>query len=379
MIVDFIGALVLVLVVFHIWSKMYNEKINFKCIRTWFLIFVNTIAILINYFNTNKLFKFITITLFFIVIYKFLFSKKLRDSVLAPIMSQTIYIIAESLFACIMFMILENGVEEFVNDYFGTFITNVSVSTIALLLSKIKIFSKVYNTANGRLRKIDDLTMVFLSMSIIYIYSIFAFNIYYGSNPEFLMIMSVAISIMTFVLVYLFIKLKYDYHNVRDKYSGSLDNLKELERVLTNQRIDNHENKNHLMTIRNMTTNKKVTSFIDSILDNKLKDNKDILHETSILPEGGLRGLLYAKLLDMVDKNIDYELDVASSIRLLDSETYGEDTMLDICKIVGIFLDNAIEEVETIEEKYIVIEMYIENEILTISITNGLITQTTPL
>ena len=49
---------------------------------------------------------------------------------------------------------------------------------------------------------------------------------------------------------------------------------------------------------------------------------------------------------------------------------YGDDTMIDICKILGIFLDNAIEEVLNIEDKFIVVEMYIEEDILFISITN---------
>ena len=66
----------------------------------------------------------------------------------------------------------------------------------------------------------------------------------------------------------------------------------------------------------------------------------------------------------------DYELDVANTVRVVDILDYSDETMLDICKIVGIFLDNAIEEVDTIEDKYIVIEMYYNDEIFTISITN---------
>lgn len=46
--------------------------------------------------------------------------------------------------------------------------------------------------------------------------------------------------------------------------------------------------------------------------------------------------------------------------------------MLDICKIVGIFLDNAIEEVENYEDKYIIFEMYKKDNKIVISISNPL-------
>lgn len=209
-----------------------------------------------------------------------------------------------------------------------------------------------------------------MSVMTIFVYSIFSVNTLKALNPKILMFMSMFISITSFILVCLFFKVKDDYYKVRDKYNSSLLSLKELEKVLSDYRVDNHENKNHLLTIRNMTKNKKVTTFIDSILDNKLKDNQSIMHETSIIPSGGLRGLVYSKMLVMENKNIDCELDVAKAVRTIELLDYGEDTMLDICKIVGIFLDNAIEEVDNLEDKYIIIEMFVEHDIFTISITN---------
>ena len=38
----------------------------------------------------------------------------------------------------------------------------------------------------------------------------------------------------------------------------------------------------------------------------------------------------------MSDKEIEYELDVSSSVRVVDMLDYGDDTILNICKIVGI-------------------------------------------
>lgn len=370
MIVDFIVVLFMVIITFFIWNGLAVKKLNWKGFRTWGYVLITSILTLINYFNTNALFKFISMTLIFIIIYKFLFKCKLKYSIASPLITQTLYFISESIFAIFMFLILNNGVEDFVNNYFGSVITNIVVSLLVIIFSRFPVIKMINYKFNDNIARIDEITIIFSSILVVYVYSIFVLNIYYELNPAILMLMSIIIFLMSFILILMFFKAKEDYYKINDKYNSSLESLKELENALTNHRIDNHENRNHLMTIRNMTTSKKIIKFIDTILDNKLKDDKNISKETDIIPAGGLRGLVYSKLLLMNSKEIEYELDVANSVRIVDILDYGNDTMLDICKIVGIFLDNAIEEVDNLEDKYIVIEMYLEEDVLTITITN---------
>lgn len=370
MIGTIISSYIITIVIFYLWYKWTNNSFNFISIRSFFFSLLSLLLILINYFSSINSFKFINMTLIFILISKIMFRKELKKCIIAPILSQILYAISEVIFSLIMFIILKDKVNEFVKDYSGAFISNISISIIVLLISKIPITLKLYNKLYEFVAKINNITVITLLFSALYVYSIFVFNIYYGGDPKILIIISAVISVLSFILVYIFFKTKDDYYKINDRYNSSLLSLKELENVLTNQRIDNHENKNQLMTIRNMTKNKKVTSFIDSILNNTIPDDKRIMQETSIIPSGGLRGLVYSKLLLMNKNNIEYELDIASSIRIVDMIDYGDDTMIDICKILGIFLDNAIEEVLNIEDKFIVVEMYIEEDILFISITN---------
>ena len=370
MIKNFIGAFFIAFIEVFLWNKWSLKKLKWNSVRIWFFIFIISVFILLNYFIGNSLLKFITITIILIIAYKFLFKTKFKYSILSPIFSQTLYFISESIYVSIVFLLFNDNVESFINDYFGSFISNICISLLVFIISMVPFVSKVYYKFLNIIHKINELNFMFFSISILYIYSIFVFNIYYGSNPEILMILSAGISVLAFILVYMYLKIKDDYYKMSDRYNSSLLSLKELEKVLSNYRIDNHENRNHLLTIRNMTRSKKITDFIDTIVNNQLKDDKKIMKETSIIPAGGLRGLVYSKLLLMNNKNIDYELDVANTVRVVDILDYSDETMLDICKIVGIFLDNAIEEVDTIEDKYIVIEMYYNDEIFTISITN---------
>ena len=353
MIEAFISSIIMVVAIFYIWNNLSIEKFKWRSIRTITILFTTAIVLFLIYINPNAIFRLITDTIIFIIVYKYLFNKEIKYSITGPVFSQTLCFISETLFAIVLFVILKQN-----------------ASAIAIVLSKIPLVKKVCIKINNSIGKMDELTIIFLLMICVFIYNICLINIFRNLKPEILMLTSMIISLLSLILVIMFFKAKDDYYKIIDKYNSSLESLKELENALTNHRIDNHENRNQLMTIRNMTASKKIIKFIDTILDNRLKDNKNISKETDIIPAGGLRGLVYSKLLLMNSKNIDYELDVANSVRIVDILDYGNDTMLDICKIVGIFLDNAIEEVDNLEDKYIVIEMYIEEDIFTITITN---------
>ncbi len=360
----------MIIVVFLIWNNLLDNKFSWKSIRPWIFILITSIITLINYFNSNSLIKVLNTTILLIVVNKLMFKIEFKEAIIKPLVTEFLLIISESFFSLIMFIILNNNVEKYVNTYAGSIIANIIIPVIALLISKIKFVKKYTNKLEGLLSRIDEFSIIFFSCLIIFCYTLFAVNTYEWINSKTLMISSIFIIVITLIISLIFLKTKDDYYKINDKYNSSLLSLRELEKVLTNYRIDNHENRNHLMTIRNMTTSKKAIGFIDSILDNKLKDDKKIIKETSIIPAGGLRGLIYSKLLLMSNKNIEYELDVANSVRVVDILDYGDETMLDICKIVGIFLDNAIEEVDTIDDKFIVIEMFKDDESFNISITN---------
>lgn len=370
MIINFIAALFINIIEVYLWNRWSEERVKLFSFKNIIILFMSTCLILFNYFNFTGIFKVINITIMFVFEYKILFKTSLKQSIIYPLMSQVLYFVSETIFASIMILILKNGVNEFISNYFGAFITNFSISLIVLLISHLKFVSNGVKWLYNKIIRMDELSVIFVSISILYVYCIFVFNVYYSKNPGLMILLSSIISFITLALLYLFVIIRYDYYRISEKYNNSLNSLKELENVITENRIESHENKNHLMTIRNMTTSKKIIKFIDSILNNNINDSSKIMKETSSIPSGGLRGLVYSKLLIMSNKNIEYELDIAPSVRVVDMVDYGDDTILDICKIIGIFLDNAIEEVETIDDKYIIVEMYKESDVFTISVTN---------
>ena len=84
---------------------------------------------------------------------------------------------------------------------------------------------------------------------------------------------------------------------------------------------------------------KNIVEHIDALIDNKIKDNEKIMTKTSKIPEGGLRATIYSKLCVIEKNKIDYNLDIAKDVRTVDLINLDEELILNICKILGVFME----------------------------------------
>ena len=356
------------------WYKLLNKKIDFKNYKLYITLFLSTIISLLNYFNANAFLRIFTATIILMLFFKYLFRNNIQRTIITPIFSQLIIMISEMLFAILIVLIFKLNSEEIVSTQFGKVFSNISIAIIAIFLSRIPIIYKFYNFIINITDKISKNVLVIFSLITILIANILTMVLYYKIDFMYLLIFNTMLTVFCFSIVLYSFKTKNNYIKVYDKYNTTLNSLKEYEDILDRYRVSNHENKNQLLTIRNMLpkSNKKVVSYIDTIVENKLKDNDKVMLETAKIPAGGLRGLVYSKILLMKDLDIHYELVISSEIKTVDLINKIDDsTMLDICKIIGVYLDNAIQAVENLKDKYVNIEMYLENKDLVISISNN--------
>ena len=162
-------------------------------------------------------------------------------------------------------------------------------------------------------------------------------------------------------------------NKIQSEYDILLKNLNEYENLLDLQRVTKHENKNQLLVIKGMVDKgeSNTSEYINSIIDTQYKDNDAIIYKTNRIPSGGLRGLIYYKILTMKEKKINSNLDVDRSLNELDFDNIPIKTNQELCKIVGVFLDNAIQAVSELKKKEIDIYLKYENDELYIKVSNN--------
>lgn len=355
------------------WHCFENEKINFKSVKLYFTLILSTVLLFTNALMTEKFLKISCVTIILILLNYFLLRKEIKKTILMVVITQLMIMAAETVF---MFLIavLNVDIDTVVEtNISGGFLFNFAISIIVVLVNFTGIFKKIYQFVLKQTEKISSESFIAFSFVLMLIANFMAMTVYYKIDFKYLLLFNTTVTIIYFIIIIHSFTNRNNYLKVSDKYNTTLSSLKEYEDILNKYRVSNHENKNQLLTIRNMIKNndKNIPEYIDKLVENKLKDNETLMGQSMIIPEGGLRGLVYSKMLVMKEKKIDFDLSVDRAIRTVELIQLGEQCMLDICKIIGVFLDNAIEAVENLEEKFIDLEMYEENKRLYISITNN--------
>lgn len=319
------------------------------------------------YFNNNALKPFIPNIVGFIVI-KLSYNSSVIKILIGVLITFLLAAISELVYA----FIAVNGLG-FTQDYLnnttqGFIFTNICIFLLVMLISNFKKVKKLINTIitsfDGR-KVIFTVIIVILTLSVV-IFSIYK-NFYDGISPTYFIVTN-----LFFISVYVFIigffVQKSNNNRLTSKYDQLIDYSKTYEQELVKRSKKQHEYKNQLVIIKSMIQDKdkEVIEYINGILhdNDKNKDTKWLTRLTNI-PLGGLKGLIYYKINEMTLKGIKVNLEVAESLNKKSLwKNYSENSH-DISKIIGVYIDNAIEAASLADKKEVEIQFYLdENDII---------------
>lgn len=253
----------------------------------------------------------------------------------------------------------------------GSIISNFSVLGIMIILtvSIRKPLKKLINynlSTNKKIIVMSSITLVMLAIFFYNLIKTFEFN---NNIITYLVIIVMLICI----LLYLF-KQKIENEKISKKYDELLDVMKSYKSDIEEQRTLRHETKNEFATIKcklqDKEDNKTIIEYIDSVIGEKEKAGSTKYSKFKYLPSNGLKGFFYYKFIEAEKKGISVSVNISKQIEnsfLKDIETKD---FKDLARIIGVYLDNAIEASSTSEDKKLGIEMYLIKEKIEIIITN---------
>lgn len=189
------------------------------------------------------------------------------------------------------------------------------------------------------------------------------------------------LGMITVILIVIFVSFYQTYKNneLAVKYDKLLDFIKKYETEIDKQRTLRHETKNQLLTIKSKLIDKDKTDNVIKYIDEIINDNNMVICHSEYsrlkyLPSNGIKGLFYFKVSEANDRKISVNINISKEIKNSYISKLSPITFNQLGKILGIFLDNAIEGVELASEKQIGIEMYCNSDeeiIVIISNTYG--------
>lgn len=340
-------------------SKILQVNINFKSFRTYIGFISLSIIMFLNIFYVPPFFRWIIIYTSLTLINSLVFSKSLVASCINSFLIYFLFAIAESW--VIIFIV------SFKIDLEITLIYNIPITIFVFLLTKLSVIKRITNYLMDKKPKfLIGIFIVLLAYSII--------NFLYVEKTIDGLTLFVFFNISIILFLVLLLKLLLEKNNIErinNNYEILLGTVKNYERLLEQQRIQNHENKNQLLMIKTLVNNEKVNSHIDLILNDSINSDQQLfLIEINNIPFTVIKGFLYYKYLDFKEKDVNLKLEVGSKVKNISEDNLTSKDLADISKIMGVFIDNAVQALDNVKEKEVKINIFKDNNILSITIAN---------
>ncbi|HIT11518.1 MAG TPA: GHKL domain-containing protein [Candidatus Pelethosoma merdigallinarum] len=373
-----LSVILLTLIDFKIWSEFLKEKPNWKSKKSWCWIFFLIISsVFINLYVSSSLKLIITFSISLLTC-SFCFNSNIRSKILAVFLSQLLLIFSEFVFVIVGYYLLSVDIETLAIQYTGVFLMNACVAIITSLTFKLICFFKLESKLFSLSEKIDVKFTIFILLVLMLVANLFIYSAYYQlSSIQFFFLNSATICIYI-VLTCKFLEEQNKSILIKTEYESLLDKSVEYENIIDKNRRDVHENKNDLIILNGLISkrNSKAKRQIEAMLkdcdkvEKELKGNDQLYRLTLSIPSGGLRGLVYHKLLLCEQLKVNYDLRIGREVNSKVIKNIDFQTMRKFVKIVGIYLDNAIDAAKKLKNKEIDIEFFLEEGYFCVLISN---------
>lgn len=349
-----------------------GKKPNFKNKRLYIGLLGSTILyILFNYIQVGEIksiMNFIMNTILFLYVYKISVSK----SIFMSFIHALLLLATEVICFIILIYLLKLDNSTISNVFAGSILSNVVVCTffIVLLVILRKPLQKLFAYEISSNVKIA----IFSTLSIICVWIFFYIGFSNLENNNALLV-SVFGMLVFLAILFSLVKQKIDNNKITEKYDSLIEFMNSYEEKIDELRIQSHENKNQLLNIKSKIIdkdkNKNIIEYIDSILNEKVQLDKGKYSKLKYLPSNGFKGMFYYKISKAEELGIKISINISAGIKKSVLHNMNAEDYKQLCRIIGVYLDNAIEASAISNEKLLGIEIYLNNNDVEIIISNS--------
>lgn len=250
---------------------------------------------------------------------------------------------------------------------------NTSVFLLVLIFLcnkkvKILLITLIKWCTDNKTFKIFSLSILaIVTLSILLKQSVLQWN----SIPNLFVTDIFIVCILVFVALYF--KENSDRNKLAHQYDKLLGHVQAYEKLIIEKSKDQHEYKNQLIMLRGFinNSNKKAINYINELLDISQKDtNYNWLTKLNNIPSGGLKGLIYYKVSQMQEQGVEVYIDISKELEDKEKWAVCDKHLRDISRVIGVYIDNAIEAVIYANKKYIIVEAELVDENIVFSFSN---------
>ena len=357
----FISALLSLIFSIFIVAKVFDKEIIKNKFKALGIIIGFAICVaLINYYDRDK-FKIVLTLPFLITSVKYIFDIKFDKALIYSVVSLAYLFIGE-LLTGILFSILPVDYNYVFYNIIGKTIGSIIVFLFTIPVMHIRPIKTFVNNLSVKYENLS--VLIFLVIGI----GSFWYMNSHAINDSFEFLINLFVLFLFFLMAILYFKENMKSKEMSDKYNELLSTVDTFEKELITKRKIIHDFKNQLIVLNGYADNpEKLKAYLSEIIkDQRNIPNSKLLLNVEKLPSG-LKGLIYYKFSNL-DSNINVSIDIKNSLKKY--ESISPKLNKDCLKILGVFIDNAIEAVKNEKEKYINLEFIKQKEQIIITVRN---------
>lgn len=348
-----IGLLTMAITGFFIINNFIGRDIKLQ--GKDFLIMIISIIIPLCIFD-EKYSSIYTIVTFLvnIMMYKIIFKKEIAEVVIYTGIVMILMFLSDII--CGIILINFFDIEKLRGIWYFRIILNIIVATVSIIIYQVLQLKKLYKYIDNKLKNDNFKVMIVLTLLIL-VFSIIMFNLYKNFKYNEYYFSNIILVIIFFIILYIFIIDKTKYTDLIKKYDNLFIYVQNFEDWIEKEQLNRHEFKNQLAVLRSVTKDTNTRKKIDEILKDNIEIEDEIIDQLKKLPKGGIKGLMYYKSAIAQKNKLNLVIDVSINNNSALNHLNKKDTQT-LCKLIGIYYDNAIEAAKETRKKNILIEIY---------------------
>lgn len=362
---------VLNFMIIYLISRTYNEKFKIFSIRTQLAILNMTITA---FFFSIYFIKLKPIgMLASLIISNWIFRKRnIRDVIISSFVIELLIMLLELI--SILFITSVYAIPNLrllMEIYSDSFMSLIII--ILLFLTTLLKFPKnfyFFIREKSKHNKLINIVVVFG-----YIFLVITFSI--NTGKDYVAITSLIISILILMLGTLGLSIKIlEKNNIlfNQNFSFGFNKKKKdnYKKIIQEYKRKNHESRNQLLIMKDMMFSNDIEGakkYLTFLTKSEYKINEPLCIKLDGLNFVPIKSIIFNKFSEIEELKIEYDLIITNNVSEIDEE-FSESMIYDITRLLGIYLDNAIDESKRIGNSYIILNISENDDNLIFEISN---------
>lgn len=365
---------ILSVIVIYEWHKLQGTKVNWRSYKIYLIYIIFIILSFLGSSLTNAYIRMPILLVIWTILYVFLFNVSIREALVSVIEVQIITLILEVICMIFLMGVLQIDIQVLQSNLFLKLLPNLGMGILTYIVFLFKFPIYIRENIIKFIKHLNSRYVALYLILLMICINVMMAVIYYENTTIIIIIMECIILSIYTVISILMLKEKNTSEIYRIGYEEQQKALQDNVLLLDQECMKNHENVNQLYTIEGLARNndtKGILEYIDVVIKEKKQEDNTLTRRIKRIPLATIQGLIYPKLGIMKDNDIDFQVVLARNIKEFDFTKIDMKTNMELCKILGVLIDNAIDEVTKLEDRKIKLELFCKNGDLHIDVSNN--------